>query len=190
MDQHLQIGGTVQIAANGDQGFLAQLVFGHRHDNGRATAQRRQNFGVRGAEFIGIGRFDVDDANRAAARILQRNGDFGFHVVEKADVMRVGRNIARPVGLVINDNMARDATPRRSVAARALHVDALAPNLVRPTFAGRETQNQFARSHVYQRQKRARAADRLSGFFERGFENLVGFGQRKFAKVRRETRRS
>ena len=183
VNQHIEVGGGVQIAANGHEGFFAQLVFGHRDDNGGAATERRQNLRVGFVEFVGVGRFDVDHADGAAARGAQRNRDFGFHVVEKADIMRIGGHIARPVGPIIDHDVTRNAAPRTADMSRVFDVDALAPNLVRPALARRKAQNQFARSHIDQGQKPARAADGERGFFERGLENFVGLGQRGLRQI-------
>ena len=59
-----------------------------------------------------------------------------------------------------------------------MNVDAQTANFLRPAFARREAQHQFAGQRIDERQKRARAADGFHRFFERGFEQFIGFGQR------------
>ena len=44
--------------------------------------------------------------------------------------------------------------------------------------ARREAKREFARNHIDERQKSAIAAHDMHRFFERGFENFVGLGER------------
>ena len=58
---------------------------------------------------IGLRRFDIDDADRAAAPCRNGDSDFGTHIIEEAHIVGVARHVARPVTPPIDHNMTRDA---------------------------------------------------------------------------------